>query len=326
MERALLLFEDKFPCWDEETFVLAGENLLYLKALEKAGLLARAGGGYVLTGAGEAKRMEAAERSCLPIAPIGPFDAEKALWRNRLYLLMERAFIGQFGIKEYTPDETFPITPALSREELWGFENESSDKIRFIWSENPLVRSFNERFPDWGVRMRGKEAPGRAAVAAWMKESGAREGRLNFELVLRSRYDFELYRKSPQETTDVFKLKDADRLFFHRFSTPENALDVIGKLHLFLLANKRAYIPGYADIDSQQQENWTMLVIVTDTEKELERADHILGRQGKALIDPARPLFIIGTSIERLRIQPRPEYTVYDWFQNRTLHIARPDV
>lgn len=33
MDRALLLFEDKFPCWDEETFALVGENVSSLSEL-----------------------------------------------------------------------------------------------------------------------------------------------------------------------------------------------------------------------------------------------------------------------------------------------------
>ena len=322
MDRALLLFEDKFPCWDEETFVLAGENFLYLKELESAGYLTRAGGGYVLTAEGEKKRKKAAEHSCLPITPIGRFSPQDALWRNRLYLLMENAFIGQFGIKEYTLDETFPIAPNLKREELWSYDK---NKLRYIWNEQPAVQSFVDRFSDWGVKTRGKAAPGRAAIDEWLKDTGTSEGSLNFELVLRSRYDFELYRKSPEEATDIFKLKDADRLFFHRFRSMEDTLDVIGRLHLFLLANKRVYIPGYADFDSYQQGNWTMLVIVADTEKKLDQIGCELEKFGNALTSPARPLFIVGTSIERLRMQHRPEYTVYDWFSDRTMHIVTPD-
>ncbi|MEG1912830.1 MAG: hypothetical protein RR091_10110 [Cloacibacillus sp.] len=322
MERALLLFEDKFPCWDEETFVLAGENLLLLGKLEAAGLLARAGGGYVLTKAGEKLRRKTAEQSCLPASDIGPFVPEEALWRNRLYLLMEHAFIGQYGIKEYTVDERFPVIPALARDELWVRENGT---VSYIWQEHPLVRSLIERFPKWGVAARGCAAPGQAALDDWARESGAFTQELRFDLMLRSRYDFDLYRKSQQEPTDRFKLKDADRLFFHRARSTNETLDLIGRLHLFLLANRRVYIPGYADIDSQQQENWTMLVLATDGEKELEETASVLRGFGSALIDPARPLFIVGTSIERLRMQNRPEYTVYDWFCDRTVHIARPD-
>ena len=53
MDRALLLFEDKFPCWDEETFALVGENVSSLSELAGDGLLVKDGEGYVLTEKGE---------------------------------------------------------------------------------------------------------------------------------------------------------------------------------------------------------------------------------------------------------------------------------
>lgn len=55
MDRALLLFEDKFPCWDEETFALVGENVSSLSELAGDGLLVKDGEGYVLTEKGEKK-------------------------------------------------------------------------------------------------------------------------------------------------------------------------------------------------------------------------------------------------------------------------------
>ena len=164
MEQELLLFEDKFPCWDEETVALAGGDAASLCELEERGLLAEAGNGYVLTAEGEKKRVKLAEESFLPVSPIGEFNAEKALWNNRFYHLMDcRAFTGLFpmGLKEYTVDETLPFAPALSRKELWTREG---GKTRYIWPEHKLVKSFLNRFPDWGMASRGKPVPGQAAM------------------------------------------------------------------------------------------------------------------------------------------------------------------
>lgn len=69
-----------------------------------------------------------------------------------------------------------------------------------------------------------------------------------------------------------------------------------------------------------------MMVLVADAERTLGSISKRLSAHGKALIEPANPLFIIGTSIERLREQNKPEDTVYDWFCDRTVHIARPDI
>ena len=123
-------------------------------------------------------------------------------------------------------------------------------------------------------------------------------------------------------------MKDADRLFFFRV-TEENTDDFytrIGLLHLFMLGQRRVYIPGYADIDSHEQENWTMAVAAADDEKSLEAISAKLQSQGRALIDPANPFFIVGTSLERLRGMQKPKDTVYDWFCEDTVHISRPDV
>ena len=325
MERALLLFEDKFPCWDEETFALVGENILSLRSLEKAGYLKRAGGGYVLTKDGNVRRQICAEECGLAPVQIGKFDAEEALWNNRLYLLMERAFVGQFGIKEYSTAEELRFTPRLERERLW---DRSSDGLRYLWPDDPMIRSFIAAFPKWGVGARGVKAPGAAGLAKWASENGAAEDSITFNLILRSRYDFALYRGAAILPDDIFRIKDADRLFFLR-AEPDNLdtlCDQIGKLHLFMLNQRRVYVPGYADIDEHEQENWTMIVLVTEKEKQLEELRAALSPDAKALISPANPLFVIGTSFERLRWQQEPEKTVYDWFCDRTVHIARPDV
>ena len=43
------------------------------------------------------------------------------------------------------------------------------------------------------------------------------------------------------------------------------------------------------------------------------------------MIDPANPLFILGTSIERLRNQKEQKRNMYDWFQEEAVRIMRPD-
>lgn len=327
MEQELLLFEEKFPCWDEETVALAGGEAASLRELVDRGLLAEAGRGYVLTAEGEKTRVKLAQESFLPVTHIGEFDAEKALWNNRFYHLMDcRAFTGLFpmGLKEYAIDETLSFSPALAREELWTRER---GKTRYIWPEHKLVKSFLKRFPDWGMAARGKPAPGQAAMDRWRAESGARVGTVNFNLVLRGRYDFEAYRQLERLPDDIFHLKDADRFFFLRTSdkTPEDIYDAVGALHLFMLNQRRVYIPGYADDDSMDQENWTILVLAADTEAELEEVSARYAADGQNLIGPAMPMFIIGTSAERLRRMHAPKANYYDWFGEDTVHIVRAD-
>ena len=54
-------------------------------------------------------------------------------------------------------------------------------------------------------------------------------------------------------------------------------------------------------------------------------SDRTLRSWGHELIDPANPLFILGTSIERLRSQKEQNRTIYDWFQEEAVRIMRPD-
>ena len=60
-EAALLLYEPSAPCWDEETFVLAGEAPGTADRLTSLGLLEKTAGGCILTAKGLAER-EAAGR------------------------------------------------------------------------------------------------------------------------------------------------------------------------------------------------------------------------------------------------------------------------
>ena len=157
--RSILLFEPDFPCWDEETFALAGEDPASLAQMLKEGCLIQAAGGYVLTEKGENERRREAEANWLSYAPTPSFDAERALWNNRLYLLMERAFLGRFGIKEYSLDEALPVIPALPDEQMMQI---SEGKMRYIWGEQPIIQNFLAEFPHRGVGSRGTGAGRRA--------------------------------------------------------------------------------------------------------------------------------------------------------------------
>ena len=105
----------------------------------------------------------------------------------------------------------------------------------------------------------------------------------------------------------------------------EDLLPLIGRLHVFLMEQRRIYVPGWFDIDREEQENWVLLALATDTEAQLASLTATLRAWGHDLIDPANPLYIVGTSIERLRAQREQKRTLYDWFQEETVRILRPD-
>ena len=323
-EAALLLYEPSAPCWDEETFVLAGEAPGTADRLTSLGLLEKTAGGCILTAKGLAEREAAGRENYIAAEPLPPFEAAEALWNNRLHLLMDKKFTGRFGVKDYSVGETLAVVPLLPREKLFSV---SEGRVSFVWQQEPLIKSFVEAFPKWGVSARDETPPGDEALREWAAVNGARQGGVSFNLLLRSRYDFELYRTVPPYPADKYKMKDCDRFFFTHVSegSLDEYLETLALLQIFWLAQKRVYIPGYVQLDSQDQEAWTMSVAVADDEAELARIALRLEKSGKGLLTSVCPLFVIGTSVERLRHSVHFD-TVYDWFCDDTVHIARPDV
>ena len=110
------------------------------------------------------------------------------------------------------------------------------------------------------------------------------DGRLCVDFVLRARADFNHYKNYPQLESDKYKFLDADRLFVQKVrGEPEELLPFIGKLHIFLTEQRRIFLPGWFDIDHDQNEDWILLALVTDTEPELESVQEYWALQFPAL-------------------------------------------
>ena len=329
MESLLLLFTDSLPCWDEETVKIAGENPDGLKALSESGDLLPVSGGYVLTEKGLITRENAAKDLYLPIIPAEIIsDESKAhhlLEINRMTQLLDRAFVTDWGIKEVTTRETFPIMPCLKDDEYFAF---SGERVIATWPEHETVKRFLSDFPNVGVAARKFPAPAQNGLDEWALRNNLAYGELTVDFVMRSRADFNHYKNYPQFESDKYKFLDSDQLFAHKVfcpSSPEELLPFIGKLHILLTLQRRIYLPGWFDIDHDENEDWHLLAFVTDSESELETLTRTLRSFGHELINPVNPLFIIGTSIERLRNQSQQKRTIYDWFDEDTVRILRPD-
>lgn len=327
-ESCLLLFSHKRPCWDEETLALAGEAPHALGELLKSGDLMRIAAGYGLTPQGVRTRERVSRDLCVPVNSAGevPIDegrARELLERNRLEQFLDRAFMTDWGIKEVSVGETFPVVPCLPDDRYFALMD---GRVQALWPDDPTVRSFLEAFPHWGVAARPLSAPGQETLDRWASENGARAGTLTLDFVLRSRYDFNHYKGLAPLPSDRFRFLNADRLFAQKVrGRPEDLLPLIGRLHIFLMEQRRIYVPGWFDIDREEQENWVLLALATDTEAQLASLTATLRAWGHDLIDPANPLYIVGTSIERLRAQREQKRTLYDWFQEETVRILRPD-
>lgn len=327
MESLLLLFTESLPCWDEESVKVAGENPESLKALANAGYIMPLSGGYVLTQKGITAREIAAQELYLPVTPAriitDESEARKLLEINRMSQYLDRAFVTDWGIKEVTTRESFPLMPCLNDDEYFAFDGE---RIIATWLEHDTMKKFLADFPNYGVAARKFPAPAQSGLDDWAKRNSLQYGTFTADFVMRCRADFNHYKNYPQLESDRYKFLDSDQLFAQKVDgSPEDLLPFVGKLHIFLTLQRRIYLPGWFDIDHDENEDWHLLALVTDSESQLEALTRTLRSWGHELINPVNPLFILGTSIERLRAQKEQERTIYDWFQEETVRIMRPD-
>lgn len=329
MQNVLLLFTSQLPCWDEETITLAGENPDSLKELEASGDVIRLGKSYVLTEKGINSREAASRENFVPVDRISRLitdinEANEALELNRMTQYLDRAFMTDWGIKEFAVNEVFPIVPDLNDNEYFAFDGE---RIKALWPNLKIIESFMKTFPNCDYNARKLPAPGQRKLDEWAEINNARRGTLKINFVLRHRHDFNHYRQFKRPEGDLFKFVNSSMIFAQKFNGDYESLPAfIGKLHIFLMGQRRVFIPGWFDMDCEDQETWKLLTLVTDTDSELETLTKTLRKWDSDLIEPARPLFLIGTSIEHMRNQKAPQRMFYDWFQEETVKILRPDV
>lgn len=105
--------------------------------------------GYVLTPKGIRTRENTARELYLPVTLAGEIiiDASRArdmLELNRMTQLLDRAFVTDWGIKEVTVRETFPIMPCISDDRYVAFEGE---RVKALWPDTQEVKNFVEEFP-----------------------------------------------------------------------------------------------------------------------------------------------------------------------------------
>jgi len=128
MENLLLLFNSSLPCWDFETVLTAGENPSGLEFLVKSGDLMKISDAYVLTPKGVKTRENVGKELFLPPTPAGEIIIDEArakemLELNRMTQFLDRVFFTDWGIKEISIREKFPIMPSLNDDEYFVFEN-----------------------------------------------------------------------------------------------------------------------------------------------------------------------------------------------------------
>lgn len=305
MERLLLFFDERYPCWTPAMLALSGQDRAEADALACQGLLEFEEGIYSLSAAGRAKFSELAGEAYLPLRPGSFSDRGRAALRGELMLLLDKRHLQRWGVKEYLAPFRFAL-PSLERDELFVM-----DGGRPVWRypDAPVFRRMAEDFPETGAAARRFPLPDAEAVRAWLEANAPNRREVEFDLLYKSRYDFQAYAKFPPLPADPCGLFDADRFLFVFMPspTPENLpryLEKIGEFHMFLTLLRRLYLPGYVDLDAMDQDGVNWLLFAFENDEDAERCAGMLGPISEALPGEAYPLELWSVSLEGLRDYP----------------------
>lgn len=305
MERLLLFFDERYPCWTPAMLALSGQDRAEADALACQGLLEFEEGIYSLSAVGRAKFSEFAGEAYLPLRPGSFSDRGRAALRGELMLLLDKRHLQRWGVKEYLAPFRFAL-PSLERDELFVM-----DGGRPVWRypDAPVFRRMAEDFPETGAAARRFPLPDAEAVRAWLEANAPNRREVEFDLLYKSRYDFQAYAKFPPLPADPCGLFNADRFLFVFMPspTPENLpryLEKIGEFHMFLTLLRRLYLPGYVDLDAMDQDGVNWLLFAFENDEDAERCAGMLGPISEALPGEAYPLELWSVSLEGLRDYP----------------------
>lgn len=322
-ENVLLLFNTNYPCWNEELVRLAGEDPSMLEILETEGYLERTDTCYVLTESGKEKFREVAADFFYDEKPAtSTEDPEKSLLHCRLALLLDRSFVGRWGIKKFIPGQTLQYYPGIEAEKMFKIDNSGKP----IWTYEKLepVSRIGSSFPK---DRKGNEGLTQAKIAEWMDKKGIQAGSLDMDLLFLHYCDFVYYMHKVPPVSDTYKLLHADR-FFMKFtqesfySDPSSLFEEIGKFHLFLFYYRHVVLPGNFDLDIHQQENLNALIFISETEKEAIKFFETYHSMGEHLTGPAKPMDIWCISLESMEKHEGKEDSHFDFFEKTGHRVA----
>lgn len=322
-ENVLLLFEEGYPCWNAETVTKAGEDPDDLQALERMGLLERTDGGtFQLSDEGRDKFIFQAGEFFFDARPAPPSaDPELDLRRLELKQLLDASFVGRWGLKKFFSGKKILYFPGLPSEKIF---QKGKGAPKWLYPEAGEIRAIDSRFP-----LRRKTDPDITPedIRCWMAERNIGQGIFEADLLLLHYCDFEYYMHVIPPATDTEKFLHCDRFFFQLarksyFTDPSELYDFIGRFHLLLFYYRHLGLPGSFDLDIHQQENISVLIFVTETEREAEEFYSIYHPAGEELMGPARPMEIEVLSMEALKGNRGKEESHFDLFEKIGHRIA----
>ena len=311
-ESVLLRFDERHPCWTAEMFELVGSDAASVKSLLQLGSLAVEDEVYFLTDKGVEHFKHVAQESFLPIHPGRTACCKKLqARRSELMLLVDRRHMQRWGLKEYILPFCFGV-PDLPDEELFRLEG---DSVEWLYLKSSPFSAMLRDFPIVGMAARDETAPTSEFIAEWLEKNSPKLRASTFDLLYRSRYDFEQYTDFKPPLADPCYLLNTDRFVFSFAPKPvrENLsayLTLIGEFHMILTMLRRMYLPGYTDLDSHEQDSVNWLILTFEREEDSVACAELLTQYGDYLEEPAGPFDIWSISMEALH---KAEYADMIW-------------
>lgn len=319
----LLLFTKGYPYWNEELVKLSGEDPSLLTDLHDRGLIQEKNNLYFLTCEGEEAFRETAEEYFYDAIPGEPGqDPAKALLKCRLSLLLNRSFIGRWGVKNFYPGKLLSFYPKLERKEICSLD--PSKRPVWKYRDMGVINEIRKAFPQ---ERKTNLNPPISEIEKWMTERNIEKGNLEIDLLFLHYCDFMYYMHKTPPASDTLKLMHADRFYmqFVReefYSDPISLFEEIGHFHLFLLYYRHLILPGNFDLDIHQQENLNALMYITETEAEAVRFYDRFHPLATELTEAAKPLDIWSLSIEAIETHPIKEDSHFDLFEKIGHRVA----
>lgn len=323
MESVMLLFDAGHPCWTMELAAMAGEDPASLEIMAGKGLLDSAADIYWLRPEGKDAYRKAA-RECFYNIPPGrkPFNPAQAVSRTLLELLLDRAIWGRWGIKEFRTGERLPYIQSRSGENLF---DRTKDRLQWTYLNLPRIREFLELYP--APTGPGTTPPDLEEFRSWARQRQMPSGDLELDLLFLHHYDSLHFNDLPRQPNDRLRLFHSDRFYFRLLpsETPdlETLCDDLGRFHLFLLTQRRVFLPWYFDRDTTGYDAVNWWFWVTETEDHLGKLKAVLEPLSDSLVKPAHPLRLFGISMEALRrVEGKREYH-WDLFDEIAVPLSR---
>ena len=305
-ESLITRFTEDHPCWTESMLRRVGEDAAGLDALAEDGMLVSSGGFYWLSEAGRlAFSKIAAEMFIYERPGAAPDEPAVCALTTGLWLELERCNLQRWGLKRYLFRPGLPVRPKMKRSEVWGIDNRGG--VIWLYLDNPDIRGVIE-----GHVPTASERRVEPASDAFLKWQALPCEAFMPDLIFLANYDFENYLDFKGHPLDELKIINTDRFFFSAARDMDARLDVIGRFHRWILEQRYLRVPGYFDVDTQEQSSVSWLIFFTETQSEALGAQSELMAFGTELIEPANPMEIWTLSLEALRECPPRREVIWD--------------